>query len=129
MEATVHLEFAKPSLPITGLWEREGKKFNSLGWTPSTMFGEHFHWHRQCSSPANTIPKVKHGGGNLMLLGCSSAAQTEKLVKNKRRMNAAFQSYFASDPDFLRVLQESNFKFAYIYKIHSNTSLKTLSRS
>ncbi|KAK1784651.1 hypothetical protein P4O66_003334 [Electrophorus voltai] len=37
---------------------------------------------------ANTIPTVKHGGGNIML-GCFSAAGTGRLVRVERKMNAA----------------------------------------
>ena len=37
----------------------------------------------------NTIPTVKHGGGNLMLLGCFSAKGTGGLNRIKGRMNGA----------------------------------------
>ncbi|MBN3290452.1 TCB1 transposase, partial [Polypterus senegalus] len=38
---------------------------------------------------ANTIPTVKHGGGNIMLWGCFSAAGNWRLVRIKGKMTAA----------------------------------------
>ena len=38
-------------------------------------------------NPKNTIPTVKHGGGNLMLWGCFSAKGTGRLHRIKGRMN------------------------------------------
>ena len=40
-------------------------------------------------NPKNTIPTVKHGGGNLMLWGCFSAKGTGRLHCIKGRMNGA----------------------------------------
>ena len=40
-------------------------------------------------SPKNTIPTVKHGGGNLMLWGCFSAKGTGRLHRIEERMNGA----------------------------------------
>ena len=40
-------------------------------------------------NPKNTIPTVKHGGGNLMLWGCFSAKGTGWLHRIKGRMNGA----------------------------------------
>ena len=40
-------------------------------------------------NPKNTIPTVKHGGGNLMLWGCFSAKGTGQLYRIKGRMNGA----------------------------------------
>ena len=38
-------------------------------------------------NPKNTIPTVKHGGGNLMLWGCFSAKGTGRLHRIEGRMN------------------------------------------
>ena len=38
-------------------------------------------------NPKNTIPNVKHGGGNLMLWGCFSAKGTGRLHRIEGRMN------------------------------------------
>ena len=40
-------------------------------------------------NPKNTIPTVKHGGGNLMLWGCFSAKGTGGLHRIEGRMNGA----------------------------------------
>ena len=40
-------------------------------------------------NPKNTIPTVKHGGGNLMLWGCFSAMGTGRLHRIEGRMNGA----------------------------------------
>ena len=40
-------------------------------------------------NPKNTIPTVKHGGGNLMLWGCFLAKGTERLHRIEGRMNGA----------------------------------------
>ncbi|CAJ0967625.1 unnamed protein product [Ranitomeya imitator] len=39
--------------------------------------------------PSNTIPTVKHGGGNLMLWGCFSAKGPGRLIRVHERMNGA----------------------------------------
>lgn len=39
--------------------------------------------------PKNTIPTVKHGGGNLMLWVCFSAKGPGQLIRVKERMNGA----------------------------------------
>ena len=40
-------------------------------------------------NPKNTIPTVKHGGGNIMLWGCFSAKGTGRLYRIEGRMNGA----------------------------------------
>ena len=40
-------------------------------------------------NPKNTIPTMKHGGGNLMFWGCFSAKATGQLHRIEGRMNGA----------------------------------------
>ncbi len=40
-------------------------------------------------NPKNTIPTVKHGGGNIMLWGCFSAKGTDRLHRIEGRMDGA----------------------------------------
>ncbi|KAK3569719.1 hypothetical protein QTP86_003566 [Hemibagrus guttatus] len=48
-------------------------------------------WRRKNAElhPKNTIPTVKHGGGNIMLWGCLSAKGPGRLICVKERMNGA----------------------------------------
>ncbi|KAK3533142.1 hypothetical protein QTP70_010179 [Hemibagrus guttatus] len=48
-------------------------------------------WRRKNAElhPKNTIPTVKHGGGNIMLWGCFSAKGPGRLIRVKERMNVA----------------------------------------
>ncbi|KAK3537390.1 hypothetical protein QTP70_008850 [Hemibagrus guttatus] len=48
-------------------------------------------WRRKNAElhPKNTIPTVKHGGGNIMLWGCFSAKGPGRLIRVKERMNEA----------------------------------------
>ncbi|KAK3560862.1 hypothetical protein QTP86_022609, partial [Hemibagrus guttatus] len=48
-------------------------------------------WRRKNAElhPKNTIPTVKHGGGNIMLWGCFSAKGSGRLIRLKERMNGA----------------------------------------
>ncbi len=48
-------------------------------------------WRRRNAAydPKNTIPTVKHGGGNIMLWGCSSAKGTGQLHRIKGTMDGA----------------------------------------
>ncbi|KAK3530790.1 hypothetical protein QTP70_002824 [Hemibagrus guttatus] len=48
-------------------------------------------WRRKNAElhPKNTIPTVKHGGGNIMLSGCFSAKGPGRLIRVKERMNGA----------------------------------------
>ena len=48
-------------------------------------------------SPKNTIPTVKHGGGNLMLWGCFSAKGTGRLHRIEGRMNGAMYREILGD--------------------------------
>ncbi|KAK3549101.1 hypothetical protein QTP70_031896 [Hemibagrus guttatus] len=48
-------------------------------------------WRRKNAElhPKNTIPTVKHGGGNIMLWGCFSAKGPGRLIRVKERINGA----------------------------------------
>ncbi|KAK3562696.1 hypothetical protein QTP86_005323 [Hemibagrus guttatus] len=48
-------------------------------------------WRRKNAElhPKNSIPTVKHGGGNIMLWGCFSAKGPGRLIRVKERMNGA----------------------------------------
>ncbi len=48
-------------------------------------------WRRRNAAydPKNTIPTIKHGGGNIMLWGCFSAKGTEQLHRIKGTMDGA----------------------------------------
>ena len=49
-------------------------------------------------NPKNTIPTVKHGGGNFMLWGCFSAKGTGRLHHIEGRMNGAvYQDIFGNN--------------------------------
>ena len=51
--------------------------------------GQRYSWRKPNTShhPENTIPTVKHGGGNIMLWGCFSSAGTGKLVRIEGMMD------------------------------------------
>ena len=51
----------------------------------------------------NTIPTVKHGGGNLMLWGCFSAKGTGRLHRIEGRMNGAMYRDIMGDNLLLSV--------------------------
>ncbi|KAJ4930677.1 hypothetical protein JOQ06_024985 [Pogonophryne albipinna] len=56
-------------------------------------------WRRKNAElhPKNTIPTVKHGGGNIMLWGCFSAKGPGRLIRVKQRMNGAMYREILSD--------------------------------
>ncbi|KAJ4928562.1 hypothetical protein JOQ06_016353, partial [Pogonophryne albipinna] len=56
-------------------------------------------WRRKNAElhPKNTIPTVKHGGGNIMLWGCFSAKGPGRLSRVKERMNGAMYREILSD--------------------------------
>ncbi|KAL0146659.1 hypothetical protein M9458_057999, partial [Cirrhinus mrigala] len=56
-------------------------------------------WRRKNAElhPQNTIPTVKHGGGNIMLWGCFSAKGPGRLIRVKERMNGAMYHQILSE--------------------------------
>ncbi|KAI3375538.1 hypothetical protein L3Q82_003864 [Scortum barcoo] len=57
-------------------------------------------WRRKNAElhPKNTIPTVKHGGGNIMMLwGCFSAKGPGRLIRVKERMNGAMYGEILSE--------------------------------
>ncbi|KAL0164969.1 hypothetical protein M9458_040722, partial [Cirrhinus mrigala] len=58
----------------------------SLASTQLAVFGERG---MLPMNPKNTIPTVKHGGGNIMLWGCFSAKGTGQLHRIKGTMDGA----------------------------------------
>ncbi len=56
-------------------------------------------WRRKNAElhPKNTIPTVKHGGGNIMLWGCFSAKGPGRLICVKERMNGAMYREILSE--------------------------------
>ncbi|KAI3356665.1 hypothetical protein L3Q82_003300 [Scortum barcoo] len=56
-------------------------------------------WRRKNAElhPKNTIPTVKHGGGNIMLWGCFSAKGPGQLIRVKERMNGAMYREILSE--------------------------------
>ncbi|KAK3550480.1 hypothetical protein QTP86_029423, partial [Hemibagrus guttatus] len=71
--------------------------WENLIWSDETkieLFGKNSTcrvWRRKNAElhPKNTIPTVKHGGGNIMLWGCFSAKGPGRLIRVKERMNGA----------------------------------------
>ena len=73
---TAHLEFAKRHLKDS---QTMG---NIILWSYETKI-EHFGLNAKCYvwRKPGTIPRVKHGGGSIMLWGCFSVAGTGRLVR------------------------------------------------
>uniref|UniRef100_A0A8C5PGB7 Uncharacterized protein n=1 Tax=Leptobrachium leishanense TaxID=445787 RepID=A0A8C5PGB7_9ANUR len=80
------LKFAKEHL------DARQHYWQNILWTDETkieLFGkntQHYVWRKKGT---NTIPTVKHGGGNIMLWGCFSAKGPGRLIRVKGRMNGA----------------------------------------
>uniref|UniRef100_A0A674PFI4 Uncharacterized protein n=1 Tax=Takifugu rubripes TaxID=31033 RepID=A0A674PFI4_TAKRU len=74
-------------------------------WSDETkieLFGKNSNccvWRRKNAvlHPKNTIPTVKHGGGNIMLWGCFSAKGPGRLICVKERMNGAMYREILSE--------------------------------
>ena len=61
--------------------------------TKIQLFGlnsKHHDWRKPGTAYLpNTLPRVKHGGGSIMLWGCFSAAGTGRLVRVEGKLNGA----------------------------------------
>ena len=90
------LKFAKEHLDDPEeAWEK-------VLWSDETkieLFGINSTWRKRNAeyNPKNTIPTVKHGGGNLMLWGCFSAKRTGRLHRIEGRMNGAMYREILGD--------------------------------
>ncbi|KAK3528070.1 hypothetical protein QTP86_020231, partial [Hemibagrus guttatus] len=86
-----HLKFAREHL------HDPEEDWENVIWSDETkieLFGKNSTcrvWRRKNAElhPKNTIPTVKHGGGNIMLWGCFSAKGPGRLIGVKERMNGA----------------------------------------
>ncbi|KAK3554037.1 hypothetical protein QTP70_019150 [Hemibagrus guttatus] len=87
----VHLKFAREHL------DDPEEDWENVIWSDETkmeLFGKNSTcrvWRRKNAElhPKNTIPTVKHGGGNIMLWSCFSAKGPGRLIRVKERMNGA----------------------------------------
>ncbi|KAK3573187.1 hypothetical protein QTP86_015104 [Hemibagrus guttatus] len=77
-------------------------------------------WRRKNAElhPKNTIPTVKHGGGNIMLWGCFSAKGPGRLIRVKERMNGAMYREILSK-NFLPSARALKMKRGWIFQ-HDN---------
>ncbi|KAJ4929858.1 hypothetical protein JOQ06_018879 [Pogonophryne albipinna] len=77
-------------------------------------------WRRKNAElhPKNTIPTVKHGGGNIMLWGCFSAKGPGRLIRVKERMNGAMYREILSD-NFLPSARALKMKRGWVFQ-HDN---------
>ncbi|KAK3548876.1 hypothetical protein QTP70_021268 [Hemibagrus guttatus] len=86
-----HLKFAREHL------DDPEEDWENVIWSDVTkieLFGKNSTcrvWRRKNVElhPKNTLPTVKHGGGNIMLWGCFSAKGPGRLIRVKERMNGA----------------------------------------
>ncbi|KAK3532436.1 hypothetical protein QTP86_018078 [Hemibagrus guttatus] len=77
-------------------------------------------WRRKNAElhPKNTIPTVKHGGGNIMLWGCFSAKGPGRLIRVKERMNGAIYHEILSK-NFLPSARALKMKRGWVFQ-HDN---------
>ncbi|KAK3565622.1 hypothetical protein QTP86_012945 [Hemibagrus guttatus] len=91
VHARARLKFAREHL------DDPEEDWENVIWSDETkieLFGKNSTcrvWRRKNAElhPKNTIPTVKHGGGNIMLWGCFSAKGPGRLIRVKERMNGA----------------------------------------
>ncbi len=77
-------------------------------------------WRRKNAElhPKNTIPTVKHGGGNIMLWGCFSAKGPGRLICVKERMNGAMYREILSE-NLLPSVRALKMKHGWVFQ-HDN---------
>ncbi len=82
-------------------------------------------WRRKNAElhPKNTIPTVKHGGGNIMLWGCFSAKGPGRLICVKERMNGAMYREILSE-NLLPSARALKMKRGWVFQ-HDNDSKHT----
>ena len=78
-------------------------------------------------NPKNTIPTVKHGGGNLMLWGCFSAKGTGQLHHIEGRMNGSMYWEILGD-NFLPSVRALKMGRRWVFQ-HDNDPKHTAKRS
>jgi hypothetical protein len=81
---TARLEFAKRHLKDSQTMQ------NKILWSDETKI-QHFGMNAKSHvwRKPGTIPAMQHGGGNIMLWGCFSAAGTVRLVRIEGKINGA----------------------------------------
>ena len=69
-------------------------------WSYLAIMDAEYVWRKKGESykPKNTVPTVKHGGGNIMLWGCFSSSGTGNLVNVQGIMRKE---------DYIRILDEN----------------------
>ncbi|KAK3569437.1 hypothetical protein QTP86_030069 [Hemibagrus guttatus] len=116
----VRLKFAREHL------DDPEEDWENVIWSDETkieLFGKNSTcrvWRRKNAElhPKNTIPTVKHGGGNIMLWGCFSAKGPGRLIRVKERMNGAMYREILSK-NFLPSARALKMKRGWVFQ-HDN---------